>query len=227
MSAIYLPPNASRARIRAAQRSRDNRREIVRERSWGRVTRRDLFKWGLFTGAGLLAPIHGLNPFVRKAFADGGVPLSPLFGVKAFTQPMPRFDLLERKDPATLNPVPTPESNQTQQVLDARLPGVVAGDRGPIEGRPPGPVWAHQRFEEHKPKVAVEVTQAPATTNTTYHPGVPSSLNSGINETDALPLQFHPNLAVQNPESVWTFNGTIPPKLLLTRYAEPVLFRSV
>ena len=225
MSAIYLPPNASRARIRAAQRSRDNRREIVRERSWGRVTRRDLFKWGLFTSAGLLAPIHGLNPFVRKAFADGGVPRSPLFGVNAFTQPMPRFDLLERKDPATLNPVPTPESNQTQQVLDARLPGVVAGDRGPIEGRPPGPVWAHQRFEEHKPKVAVEVTQAPATTNMTYHPGVPSSLNSGINETDALPLQFHRNLPVQNPESVWTFNGTIPPKLLLTRYAEPVLFR--
>ena len=225
MSAIYLPPTASRARIRAAQHSRDNRREIVRERSWGRVTRRDLFKWGLFTSAGLLAPIQGLNPFVRKAFADGGVPRSPLFGVNAFTQPMPRFDLLERKDPATLNPVPTPESNQTQQVLDTRLPGVVAGDRGPIEGRPPGPVWAHQRFEEHKPKVAVEVTQAPATTNMTYHPGVPSSLNSGINETDALPLRFHRDLPVQNPESVWTFNGTIPPKLLLTRYAEPVLFR--
>ncbi len=226
MSAIYLPEGASRARIREAERARDNRREIIRERSWGRVTRRDLFKWGLFTSAGLLAPINGLNPFIPRAFADNGnIPRSPLFGVKPFTQPMPRFDLLARKDVATLNPLPTPGSNQTQQILDARLPGVVAGDRGPIEGRPPVPVWAHQRWEEHYPKVAVEVTQAPAAINTSYHPGVPSSLNSGIKETDALPLQFHRNLAVQNPESVWTFNGTIPPKLLLARYGEPVLFR--
>jgi FtsP/CotA-like multicopper oxidase with cupredoxin domain len=234
MSSIYLPSNASRARIREAERARDNRREIIRELSWGRVSRRDLIKWGIFTSAGLLAPINGLNPFASKAYADGNIPRSPLFGVKAFTQPMPRFDLLQRKPhseaASALDPVPLPESNQTRQVLDTRLPGVVPGDTGPIEGRPPGKIWAHQRWGEHYPKVAVEVTQAPATTNSTYEPGVPSALNSGINKSIPLPPTFYNDgkgklWPVQNPESVWTFNGTIPPKLLLARYAEPVLFR--
>ena len=225
MAGIYLPPNASRARMRFAERARDNRREIIRERSWGRVTRRDLFKWGLFTSAGLLAPINGLNPFVRNAFGNTGIPNSPRFGVRPFTQPMPRFDLLARRAVSTLNPAPTAPANETEQVLDERLPHVRRGDKGPIEGRPPKEVWAHQRWEEHYPKVAVEVMQAPATTNSTYNPGVASSLNSGINASDALPLQFHRDWPVQNPNSVWTFNGTIPPKLLLTRYAEPVLFR--
>ena len=229
MSSIYLPLDASRARIRASERARDNRREIIRELSWGRVTRRDLLKWGLFTSAGLLAPINGLNPFVRNAFGDTDIPRSPLFGVKPFTQPMPRFDLLERKfhsrNASALDPAPIATANETRQVLDTRLPLVKAGDTGPIEGRPPGEIWAHQRWEDHYPQVAVEVMQAPATTNSTYKPGVDSSLNSGIQASDPLPLQFHRDLPVQNANSVWTFNGTIPPKLLLARYGEPVLFR--
>ena len=219
---VYLPPNASRARIIEAERARDNRREIIRERSWGRVSRRELFKWGLFTSAGLLAPINGLNPFIRKAFADdGNIPRSPLFGVKPFTQPMPRFDVLARNEVSSLNPLPTAEANQTRQIVDPKL----GGGTGPIEGRPPGKIWAHQRFAEHYPKVAVEVTQASATTNLTYNPGVPSSLNSGIVAAAPIPLTFHPQWPTQNPESVWTFNGTIPPKLILARYGEPVLFR--
>jgi len=40
-----------------------------------------------------------------------------------------------------------------------------------------------------------------------------------------MPLQFHPGLPVQDPLKVWTFNGTIPPKLLIGRYHEPILFR--
>jgi FtsP/CotA-like multicopper oxidase with cupredoxin domain len=224
MSAIYLPQEASRARIRQAERARDNRREIVREQSWGRITRRDLFKWGLFTSAGLLAPINGLNPFVRNAFGDTGIPRSPQFGAQPFTQPMPRFDVLARDPVSSLNPFPTAESNQTQQVLDPRL-GAPAGATGPIEGRPPGTVWAHQRFAEHQPRVAIEVTQAQASANTIYNPTVPSSLNSGIDAAASLPLRFHPMWPVQNPDSVWTFNGTIPPKLVQARYAEPILFR--
>src|SRR5882762_5920520 len=137
---------------------------------------------------------------------------------------MPRFDVLARNDVSSLNPFPTAEANLTEQVLDPRL-GAPPGARGPIEGRPPGKIWAHQRFAERAPRVAVEATQAPATTNTTYNAGVPSSLNSGIDPTAPLPLQFHPQWPVQNPESVWTFNGTIPPKLVLARYAEPILFR--
>src|SRR3954453_20854339 len=115
MNRIYLPSNASRASLRDAERARSNRAEIVRELSWGRVSRRDLIKWGLFTGAGVLAPIGGLNPFVRTAAAAAvgptGAPPSPLFGALPFTQPMPRFDVLARKSVSSLSPQPTAESN--------------------------------------------------------------------------------------------------------------------
>ncbi|HEY3159233.1 MAG TPA: multicopper oxidase domain-containing protein [Vicinamibacterales bacterium] len=161
---------------------------------------------------------------MRNAFGDTGIPRSPQFGAQPFTQPMPRFDVLARNPVSSLNPFPTAESNQTQQVLDPRL-GAPAGATGPIEGRPPGTVWAHQRFAEHQPRVAIEVTQAQASANTIYNPTVPSSLNSGIDAAASLPLRFHPMWPVQNPDSVWTFNGTIPPKLVQARYAEPILFR--
>ena len=221
---LYLPANASKARLRDAERARRNRQEIVRELSWGRVSRRDLVKWGLFTSAGLLAPIGGLNPFVSQASAavgPTGLPPSPLFGVGAFTQPMPRFDVLQRKDPASLSPLPTAMSNQTQMVVDPLL----GGGTGPIEGRPPGEVWAHQAFDRYPPAVAYEVTQRGARANTTYNPGVSSALNSGINPGAAMPLKFHPSLPVQDPNAVWTFNGTIPPKLVQAKYGEPILFR--
>jgi len=48
---------------------------------------------------------------------------SPLFGVQAFTQPMPRFDVLPRNPIATLNPAPTAQANTTQQVLNPRWRG--------------------------------------------------------------------------------------------------------
>ena len=43
--------------------------------------------------------------------------------------------------------------------------------------------------------------------------------------TKGLPVRFHPNMPVQGPDSLWTFDGTFPPKLLVSRYGEPVLFR--
>ena len=223
MSRIYLPRNASRARIRAAEQARHNRAEIVREMSWGRVSRRDLLKWGLFTGAGVLADISGLSPFSsRLSAADPtGVPRSPLFGATAFSQPMPRFDVLARNPVSCLSPTPTAEANQTLRPVHAKL----GGGQGPVEGRPPGPIWAHQRFSEFPPAVAVEATQAPATTNYRYNPQVASRLNSGIDPAHGLPLRFHPKLPTQHPNSVWTFDGTIPPKLVQARYGEPVLFR--
>src|SRR6188472_3520903 len=117
MSRIYLPWNASRARLRDAENARRNRAEIARELSWGRVSRRELIKMGLFTGAGMLAPIGGLNPFVGSVSAatagPTGAPPSPLWGVKEFTQPMGRFDLLDRTLPSCLSPLPTAQSNQT------------------------------------------------------------------------------------------------------------------
>jgi FtsP/CotA-like multicopper oxidase with cupredoxin domain len=230
---MYLPWNASKARVREAENARQNRMEIVKALSHGQVSRRDLMKWGLFTTAGFLVPKQGLSPFATSAYADGGgggggggniptgAPRSPLFGVQPFTQPMPRFDVLPRKPLASLSPAPTAEANYTMQPV----PAVLGGGYGPIEGRPPGPIWAHQRWDEYACRVAVEATQEGAKTNTVYNPRVPSRLNSGIDPTAALPLKFHPQMPTQSPLAVWTFNGTIPPKLCLGRYGEPILFR--
>jgi len=245
MSIFYLPKNASKARLREAENARKNRAEILKAYSQGKVSRRELIKWGLITTGGVIAPIGGLSPFV--AYASGGsgsggsgssgsgsgtssniptgMPPSPLFGVQAFTTAMPRFDVVPRNPMSSLTPTPTAQANQTQQPLNPALVGGRSGLTGPIEGRPPGPIWAHQRFDQFPPQVALEMTQAGATANTSYNPGVASNLNSGIDPTLGLPVKFHPGLPTQDKNSVWTFNGTIPPKLVIGRYGEPLLFR--
>ena len=137
---------------------------------------------------------------------------------------MPRFDVIPRgTNPlgGDLTPVPQAQANQTQQPVDPAL----GGGTGPIEGRPPGPIWAHQRFNQFSPQISIEMSQAQATTNTVYNPGVASQFNSGINPSTPIPLKFHPGFPTQDPNSVWTFNGTIPPKLVMARYGEPLLFR--
>ena len=237
MSYIYLPKDASKARLQDAENARKNRAEILKAYSQGKVSRRELIKWGLITSAGAIAPIGGLSPFVPSVHAQtasplfnagGGIPTgappSPLFGVQDFSTPMPRFDVIARgTNPlgGDLSPIPQAESNQTQQPVDPAL----GGGFGPIEGRPPGPIWAHQQFAKFPPRISVEMSQSQAQTNTVYNPAVPSSLNSGIDPTAPIPLKFHPQLPTQDPNSVWTFNGTIPPKLVQGRYMEPILFR--
>jgi FtsP/CotA-like multicopper oxidase with cupredoxin domain len=73
--------------------------------------------------------------------------------------------------------------------------------------------------------VAVEVFKEGARINTTYNPAVPSSLNSGIDPSQPFHPRLHPNFPDQGPLTLWTVNGTLPPKLLQVRYGEPVLFR--
>jgi manganese oxidase len=214
MSIVYLPWNTSKARLKEAERARENRAEIVKAYSQGKVSRRDLMKWGLFTSAGVLAPISGLNPFVGDAYASGGssvptgAPPSPLFGAKPFTQAMPRFEVLNRGNnvfTGDLDPVPTRLANQTSITMAPEFGSV----QGPCEGRPPGEDWAHQRWDEFLPKVCVEATQEGAKTNP----------NGNIE------FRFHPSMPIQDPLKAWTFNGTIPPKLVIGRYGEPILFR--
>lgn len=204
---IYLPWNTSKNRLREAEEARKNRLEIVRGLSVGQISRRDLIKWGLITVAGALAPIRGLSPFVSSAYGEvpTGAPSSPGTIGLEFTQEMLPLEVLARKPVSSLNPYPLIQSNQTKRPVDPLL----GGGFGPIEGRPPGPNWAHQRFHEFAPLIAVEATQEGAKTNP----------NGNI------PFRFHPNLPEQGPEAMWTFNGTIPPKLVLGRYGEPILFR--
>src|SRR5882724_7707544 len=235
---FWLSEKSDRARIRDAEHARKNRAEIIRALSQGKISRRELVRMGLFTTAGVLAPIGGLSPFVRPlnaqttSFSGSGcfgfdVPTgmspSPTFGVAAFSKQMPRFDVLPRQAVSVLNPAPQAAANTTQQPVDSAL----GGGNGPIEGRPPGAIWAHQAFAQFTPQIAIEVNAAQATTNTTYNPGVASSFNSGLVATQALPLSFSldPRFPTQQPNTVWTLNGTVPPKLAQVRYGEPVLFR--
>ena len=97
---------------------------------------------------------------------------------------------------------------------------------GPIEGRPPGAIWAHQQFDLLPPKVAISATVEGAKVNTAYNPGVASNFNSEIDPATPFPPRFHPDLPDQGPLAFWTYQGTFPPKLMQVRYGgDAVLFR--
>ena len=77
---MYLPLDASKARVREAENARRNRLEIVKALSHGQISRRDLFKWGLFTTTGMIAAKHGLSVYAPSAYGQvpTGAPRSPL-----------------------------------------------------------------------------------------------------------------------------------------------------
>lgn len=236
---MYLSKKASDAQLRAAERARRNRQEIIRGLCEGTVSRRELIKWGLFTASGVLAAKHGLNPFVASAYAGldvaptiptGSPPSSLDFGrgrAEPFTQPMPRFDVLQPKPVSALSPAPRREANTDPQVVAAEL----GGGYGPVEGRPPGPIWAHQGWDLFPPTVAYEVGQTGIRHSgenhyyKEYNPQVAPAHNCGINPTQTMQTCFHANLPDQDPKTLWTFNGSLPPKLLLARYGDSILFR--
>ena len=231
---MYLPIKVSRIRQREAQRARDNRAEIIKALSTGQITKRDLLKWGIFTTGGLLIAKNGLSPYARSAFADGqtGVPRSPLFGIQKFTQalnrlryhaPTPLTSRIEGAEsfadfPATFKEPSAKRlsyhtdfsAQQTQGVpiLSNPFRNPIT-NRGPMEGRPPGEMFSHQRWSEFFPKA-----------------GYISSWSSCQAGTS-----FHDNLPFQNPNSVWAYGfgqraqGVMPPPLLKLRYGEPVLHR--
>src|SRR3954465_15762922 len=96
---FFLSSKTSARRLKEAEAARKNPLQILKAWSQGQISRRDLLKWGLFSAGGILVAKQGLSPFVRSAYAQSvptGMPSSPLFGVQAFTQPMPRFDVLPR-----------------------------------------------------------------------------------------------------------------------------------
>jgi len=227
----YLSHNASRARLREAQNARNNRAEIVKALSLGQITRRDLYKWGLLTFGGL-ALKNGLSPFAPSAFADGvptGTPPSPLFNAAKFTQRMPRLALqtpfpltrVASADPASAGDAAFPAalgerparrlSYHTDFTANPTNPAFInpITHRGPIEGRPPGEVFAHQRWNEFFPKAGYVMSLGQIAPNT----------------------RFHPNFPAQQPNKVWTYGtgrfqqGKLPPFLIKTRYGEPVINR--
>src|SRR5262244_1814132 len=226
---MYLLPKTSFARQREAQKARDNRAEIVKALSHGQITRRDLYKWGIFTATGTLALKNGLSPFAPSAFAavPTGTPRSPLFNAQKFTAPLPRL-ALQTPTPMTRDAdgnaaFPAALGERPAKRLSYHTDFTAAGGnanpnnpftnpvsgRGPIEGRPPGEVFAHQRWDEFFPKVGYVMSIAQV----------------------AAGNSFHPNFPAANPNAIWTYgtgrfvNGTLPPFLIKGRYGEPILTR--
>ncbi|MGH8333262.1 MAG: copper oxidase, partial [Pseudomonas sp.] len=111
------------------------------------------------------------------------------------------------------------------------------------EGRPPGKGWSHQRWNEFYPQMAYKTAQVGARVNTGWRDsrqmhryamgefgpgglyynvaGVPATAGTA----KGVDARFHPKMPVQKHNSVWTFDGTFPPKLLMVRYGQPVLMR--
>ena len=116
-------------------------------------------------------------------------------------------------------------------------------DNPPAEGRPPGLGWSHQRWDDFKPEVYFQTAMAGARVNGglrdqlqrhgytdgefgpdgLYHNTVGANGFDGT--TDGIAIKFHPNMPVQDHRALWTFDGTLPPKLLNVRYCETVLMR--
>ena len=120
----------------------------------------------------------------------------------------------------------------------------------PAEGRPPGKGWAHQRWNEFHPQVFFNTVQAGARENGgardarqlhgysagEFGPGGlyhrvydPDDNHTNGNEivgtTDGIGVRFHPDLPIQDHKTLWTFDGTFPPKLAIARYGEAILMR--
>lgn len=138
-----------------------------------------------------------------------------------------------------LSPLPTREANQSRGSYWAPLIGTCVRPlaTSSVEGRPPGEFFAHQRWEEFFPRVYFQSAQAGARTNNGFRDSwqrhrysVGEFRRSGGlyyrgGTTRGIQVRFHPNFPVQDANSVWTFDGTMPPKLLMARYGEPILFR--
>ena len=112
----------------------------------------------------------------------------------------------------------------------------------PAEGRPGGEEFAHQRWDEFPYKRFFQTVQTGARVNGGLRDNVqlhgyktgefgPNGLyyidanGDGKPGTEGAIIKIHPNLPTQDKNSVWTFDGTLPPKILMARYGEPLIFR--
>ena len=143
-------------------------------------------------------------------------------------------------------PLPTREANDRDENPWRRQIEDYLGrtlDTPPAEGRPPGEDWAHQRWDDFEPEMYFQSAQAGARRNRGLRDGMQlHGYESGEfgrgglyhdtaghprfrGTTRGIAVKFHPNMPEQSPLALWTFDGTLPPKLLVARYGEPLLFR--
>ncbi|WP_460126501.1 multicopper oxidase domain-containing protein [Pseudomonas sp. S2_C03] len=190
-----------------------------------------------------LDPTTPSAPLPFPAAAIGPLPQQDPTSVARSAPPSAALDAFMRQP--GLTPFPSQFSNvvdrnpwqaQIEYFLNRRI-------GSSAEGRPPGKGWSHQRWNEFYPQTAYKTVQTGIRTNTGWRdshqmhgyavgefgPGGLYHNVAGIPATDGtakgVEARIHPNMPVQNHNSVWTFDGTLPPKLLMVRYGQPVLMR--
>ena len=201
------------------------------------------------------SPLFGAQPFTQQMlrFEEfGRLPLpasyvsgTPLPGVPN-AQSCPDGLGLDAYISQELYPAPTRMSNTAdmnpwKSQIDSFLGRVT--DTPPMEGRPGGEGWAHQRWDEFPPEVYFQSAQTGARPNLglrdtwQLHGWASGEFAAGglywnstgnlgyEGKNEGISIRFHPNMPEQDPLALWTFDGTLPPKLLMARYGEPILFR--
>jgi FtsP/CotA-like multicopper oxidase with cupredoxin domain len=236
---MYLPWKASKRRVREAEQARQNRTEIVKALSQGQATRRDMFKWGLFTSAGLLLCKNGLSPYAQSAYAQvpTGTPRSPVGDAVPFTHPLNRLHPVlptpleklvqpngewEALWPSSGRGKGQPSSKRLSYHTDfsqhsagntAQNPFInPVTKRGPMEGRPPGEWFGHQRWKEFFPQVGYALAFGECAQGVKFHPAWPDQ-----GEDRLWPLYEFEGFGTK---------GEMPIPLLKGRYGEPMIMRA-
>ncbi len=195
------------------------------------------------------SPLFGAEPFTQpmplfeefgtKPMPTGGCPGCTYLPVPATCMDVPSGAALDTFLKQPLWPMPTGEANTAKPNPWADKVGNCLGAplrKSAIEGRPPGEYWAHQRFDEFPPQVYFQSAQSGGRGNGGLRDSLqrhqfkwgefgPGGLYYGKGTNKSYSVQIHPKMPRQEPNSVWTFDGTLPPKLLMARYGETVLFR--
>ena len=201
------------------------------------------------------SPLYGAEPFTQmmlrfEEFGPAGMPgiyePGPSFPMPATPQGYPDPVELEAFMAHPLYPEPTRLSNTADENPWKPLIEEFLGrplDTPPAEGRPPGEGYAHQRWDEFPPQVHYKSVITGARFNEGYRdtmqmhgyacgewgPGKLYHNTMGVpgyeGGCDGIGIKFHPNMPFQTSDALWTFDGTLPPKLLMVRYGESILMR--
>jgi FtsP/CotA-like multicopper oxidase with cupredoxin domain len=188
-----------------------------------------------------------LEEFGTKPIQSGGGGAA-----KVLSQPNSNRHCIEGRDvdsflrqpmyPAPSRTSNTIDRNPLRPVIESTLAREC--ETAPCEGRPGGEDFAHQRWAEFQPQVFVESALAGSHPNSgmrdakqrhgyavgEFAPGGLYHNTAGApgfeGTTAGIRIKLHPNMPEQDPLAVWTFDGTLPLKLLQARYGETILFRN-
>ena len=198
---------------------------------------------------GQASPLFGAQPFTQhvyvfEEFGTRPVPVTACAGCTLPPTPetcdlgpsSTAIDSFLRQQPLVSLPTRVANTASTNPWLEKISACVRPIAFSPAEGRPKGEWYAHQRWDEFAPKEYIVASTTSGRVNTGLRDAMqrhgyavgefkPGGLYHFGGTTRNAAIRFHPLMPVQQPNSVWTFDGTMPPKLMMTRTGVPTLLR--